>query len=199
MSPELAWSLPLAVALLAGLALVVCFPERCRTTAAAHRVLTVCGRWTLNLLLLAWILATWQRVTRNLGLAYTDKHAVRRTRTWNAQGVMTEKEHPRITYPPLIARPDAYGVVLTVWTRVGVGRAEWARAAEHLADVWHCRRVHVEQRAPGRLTVRGLRRDPLAASLSLHTHPARPMADPTTGDEDQEGDDDDAAPPGWAA
>lgn len=122
---------------------------------------------TVNVLLTCWVLASWRRVTRNLGLAYTDKHAIKRVRTIDDKGVITERERPKVTYPWLLARPDAYGVVLTVWTRVGVGRREWEDVAEHLANAWRCHRVHVTQRRPGRVTIRGLRRDPLAAGLSL--------------------------------
>lgn len=170
------WNLALALTLTAFLAGVVrlafATPGERRTVArvagrALVAVLRGSVRYAGHVLLLAWVLATWRRVTRNLGIAYTNKYVVKRTRTTDRRGVMTEREHPKVTYPHLLARPDAYGVVLTVWTRVGIARADFEAVTEHLANVWRCRRVHIEQHRPGRLTVRALRRDPLTAGLSL--------------------------------
>lgn len=141
--------------------------QRRRALTRVAAVLRCCRRWAANLLLLAWVLVSWRRVTRNLGLAYADKHAIRRVRKVDDKGVTTERERPKVAYPWLFARPDAYGVVLTVWTRARIGRAAFEDVADHLADTWRCRRVHVEQRKPGRITVRALRRDPLDARLSL--------------------------------
>lgn len=131
-----------------------------------RRTLTLLAAWAVNVLLLAWVLASWRRVTRNLELAKRDKLRTVTHRKWE-NGKSVEREKPKIAYPWLLVRPDAFGVVLTVWTRVGVGRAEFEKVADHLANTWRCRRVSVSQRKPGRITVRALRRDPLDARLSL--------------------------------
>jgi S-DNA-T family DNA segregation ATPase FtsK/SpoIIIE len=91
-----------------------------------------------------WAAARWHHLTRNLGLAYPDKH-----------------QPGKVRRPRAIVRPDAHGVVARVRTVPGSGRAEFDQAAEHIANYWHCSRVSVAQPKPGRLIVRGLRRDPL--------------------------------------
>jgi S-DNA-T family DNA segregation ATPase FtsK/SpoIIIE len=62
-------------------------------------------------------------------------------------------------------------VAATVRTVPGVGRKEAERAAPHLANYWRCVRVQVSQPAPGRLLLRGLRRDPLALPLPMDQVP----------------------------
>ncbi len=52
-----------------------------------------------------------------------------------------------------------------------VGRAEFEKAAVHLADEWRCVRVSVSQPQPGRLIVRGLRNDPLAVPTGMDDAP----------------------------
>ena len=176
MSANDAWNLALALLLVAALAggvrLAFATPDERRTVATSSKNTTLALAssswvWFLNIMLALWVLASWRRLTRNLGLAYADKYAVIKQRSTDKNGVTTEKEHPKITYPHRFVRPDAYGVVLTVWTRPGIGRAEFEKVAEHLANTWRCRRVQIEQRKPGRITVRALRRDPLDARLSL--------------------------------
>ena len=69
-------------------------------------------------------------------------------------------------------RADAYGLVATVKTVPGVGRGEFDKNAEHIANAWRCYRVQVCQPKPGRLTVRGMRRDPLTEPLPADVLPA---------------------------
>ena len=176
MSLNDAWNLALALLLVVALAglvrLAFATPgqRRAVATSSKNTALVIVSRgwtWFVNIMLMLWVLCSWRRVTRNLGLAYTDKHAIKRVRKVDDKGVITERERPKVAYPYLLPRPDAYGVVLMVWTRLGVGREEFDKVTEHLANTWRCRRVQVEQRKPGRITVRALRRDPLDARLSL--------------------------------
>jgi S-DNA-T family DNA segregation ATPase FtsK/SpoIIIE len=68
----------------------------------------------------------------------------------------------RLTYAGLrVLRRDSWGAVLEVRTVPGVGRAELAEAAEHLANEWGAARVSVDQAGPGRLRLRVVRMDPL--------------------------------------
>ena len=76
--------------------------------------------------------------------------------------VRGENAATRVKVPRIRVRPDEYGVTITAKTLPQVGRNEWTKAADHLANAWGCVRVAVTQEAPGRLTVRAVRRDPLA-------------------------------------
>src|SRR5262249_10604458 len=67
---------------------------------------------------------------------------------------------------------DEFGIVATVRTIPNVGHVEFEKAAPYLADAWRCVRVQVSQPEPGRLLLRGLRRDPLAAPLPMSAAPA---------------------------
>jgi DNA segregation ATPase FtsK/SpoIIIE, S-DNA-T family len=68
--------------------------------------------------------------------------------------------------PRIRVRADEYGVVVSVRTLPRVGRDEWVKASPHLANAWRCVRVAVTQDAPGRLTVRAVRRDPLTEAFA---------------------------------
>ena len=74
--------------------------------------------------------------------------------------------------PGVRIRPTVSGFEAKVKTLPGVGRREFEKQAEHLANVWRCERVSVAQPKPGRLTVRALRTDPLLAPLALIDAPA---------------------------
>lgn len=54
--------------------------DRCAVAATTGRGLATSAFYgwnlTINALLTVWVLASWRRLTRNLGLAYTDKHAM---------------------------------------------------------------------------------------------------------------------------
>jgi S-DNA-T family DNA segregation ATPase FtsK/SpoIIIE len=98
----------------------------------------------------AWAAARWHHLTRNLGLAYPDKHV---------QG--------KVRRPRAVIRPAAHGIVARVRTVPGTGRAEFDQAAEHISNAWRVQRVSVSQPRPGRVVVRGLKRDPLLAQFGL--------------------------------
>ena len=98
-----------------------------------------------------WHRITWKRLARNLDLGRRDKH----------RGGVDSPRAPKVNHPKARFRPDSYGWVMTLKTVPGTGRAELEKAADHLANAWKCQRVSVSQPKPGRLIVRGLRRDPL--------------------------------------
>lgn len=109
-----------------------------------------------------WHRARWHRLARNLGLAYQDKHL----------GGLDSRRKPRVVYPRARFRPDEFGLSVRIKTIPRVGRAEFELAAPYLEDAWRCVRVSVAQPKPGRLLVRGLRRDPLTEPLSMADVPA---------------------------
>ena len=138
-----------ALALVAAAVLTVVLLLRHHDADVAH------GRhlrlsWLRNVPRAACVAALrWHHLTRNLALASADRHAKNKTL------------HPRA-----IVLPSAYGVTAKVRTVPGSGRAEFDEAAEHIANYWRCMRVSVSQPKPGRLVVRGLRRDPLLELLT---------------------------------
>ena len=106
--------------------------------------------WLRHVPRAVWAAARWHHLTRNLVLAYPDKHR---------QG--------KVRRPRAVVLPTAHGVVARVRTVPGSGRAEFDQAAGHLADYWRVSRVSVSQPKPGRLVVRGLKRDPLLEHLEV--------------------------------
>jgi hypothetical protein len=126
-----------------------------------------------------WLAARWQRFRwrwfcRNAGLGYLDHHHRRtgRPRIPFTTGQRVQ-EHPvhLMRFPRAHFRPDAFGLVATVTTIPKVGRSEFEAAAPWLADQFRAHRVQVSQPEPGRLVVRGLRRDPLAEPLAAAVLP----------------------------
>jgi len=99
----------------------------------------------------------WRRVAQHLGLVLVD-----RTKTVEAPAG-TPAPKPRYVVPRMRITPDAYGVVCTARTVAGVGLTEWQKQVEHLADEWRATRVAVTQTRPGRVRIRAVRIDPLAA------------------------------------
>lgn len=133
-----------------------------------------------------WARIRWRWLAHNLGLAYEDKH--RRARLGQLPIGTGVKLDPRavtkLRHPRAKIRPDAYGLVATVKTVPKVGRGDFEKNAEHIANAWACHRVQVSQPKPGRLIVRGLRTDPLTlpysaeqAPLGVYTgsNPVRPL------------------------
>ena len=119
-------------------------------------------RWLRHLPRALWAGMRWHHTARNLGLAAPDKHR---------QGAV---RHPRA-----LILPHSHGITARVKTVPGTGRAELEAMAEHLANAWKCQRVSVSQPKPGRLVVRGLKRDVLLEPLTLAdappADPARPF------------------------
>lgn len=148
----------------------------CRLDRAAKR----------NYLPALWARFRWRWLAHNLGLAYEDKH--RRARPGQlpiGTSVRVDNLGPaRLRFPRARIRPDAYGMVATLKTVPKVGRADFEKNADHIANAWRCHRVQVSQPKPGRVIVRGLRTDPLAepfgtgqapAGLFAGTNPVKPL------------------------
>jgi S-DNA-T family DNA segregation ATPase FtsK/SpoIIIE len=125
----------------------------------------------------------WHRHAAMLGLTSSDPS--RRTKIRGAFGpsigrnVRIERPKGKARCPRAKFRPDAHGLVVQVRTVPKVGRVEFEKSAEHLADVWACKRVEVAQTAPGRLVVRALRRDPLAEYFGMEDAPPGTYSQPT--------------------
>lgn len=111
----------------------------------------------------------WPRLAQNLKLALVDK-----TDLPAATGVGTAAKtatKPRVVVPRMRVKPDSYGIVCTAKTVPGVGLEEFQKAARHLANDWHAVRVAVTQTKPGRVRVRAVRVDPLAAPTEYAPDP----------------------------
>lgn len=102
-----------------------------------------------------WAAARWHHLTRNLGLAYPDRH-----------------RKGKVRRPRTVILPSAHGITARVRTVPGVGRAEVEKVADDIANAWRVPRVSIAQPRSGHLVVRGLRRDPLLEHLSLRDTPA---------------------------
>ena len=123
----------------------------------------------------AWARFRWRWLVRNLGLAYHDQHrkAVKPVPFGTSVKITAPaiEAAPRLRFPRAKIRPDAHGLVATVKTVPKVGRAEFEAHADYIADAWRCQRISVSQPVPGRLIVRGFRRDPLLVPFGLETAP----------------------------
>jgi S-DNA-T family DNA segregation ATPase FtsK/SpoIIIE len=121
-----------------------------------------------------WARLRWPWLARNCHLAYID-HYHRRARLrlpfTTAVRVNPEERH-KLRYPVARFRADVHGLAVIVKTIPNVGRAEVEKAAPYLADAWRCHRVQIAQLRPGRLLVRGLRRDPLAEPFPMAAVPS---------------------------
>jgi S-DNA-T family DNA segregation ATPase FtsK/SpoIIIE len=102
-----------------------------------------------------WHRAGWHRLARNVGLAYQDRHL----------GGLDSRRQAKIVYPRARFLPDPYGWVVKARLIPNVGRQDFEKASEHLANRWGCHRVGITQPKPGRVLVRAMRRDPLAEPL----------------------------------
>ena len=170
-------------------------PITCLWLLAVVALLTVIGQWGYGP---SWVLAL-VRGERELALSVLQAAAVRRRWRWLARGLglvlvdrarrgpfgssTTASElatHPvKYRAPAIRVSADPFGVVVNVKTVPGVGYTEMTKAAPYLADAWQCCRVSVTATTPGRLRVRGVRRDPLETPTTY----APPLADlPDPGD-----------------
>jgi DNA segregation ATPase FtsK/SpoIIIE, S-DNA-T family len=126
----------------------------------------------------------WSWLLRNLELAKVDRQEPTRIKSRAALASVwkgTRIEHrpkAKVQTPHVRLRPDDYGFVAKVRTIPRIGRVEFEKAAEHLANAWGCVRVQTYQTEPGRLVVRGMRRDPLAEPMSMHDVPAEVFTAP---------------------
>jgi S-DNA-T family DNA segregation ATPase FtsK/SpoIIIE len=106
--------------------------------------------WARQVPRAVWAGLRWHHLTANLKLAYPDKH-----------------REGKIRRPRAFVMPTRHGVTAWVRTVPGSGRAEFDKAAEHIADYWRVQRVSVTRPRPGRLRVAGLVRDPLLELLEV--------------------------------
>lgn len=102
-----------------------------------------------------WMLRTWKRTARMIGLTVTDKKRL-------PDGSLAKREYR----PRLRVRTDRYGVIAKSRTIPGLGAEDWNNAADYLADAWRCCRVSVEHPKPGRVVVRAVRSDPLTTPVN---------------------------------
>jgi S-DNA-T family DNA segregation ATPase FtsK/SpoIIIE len=126
-----------------------------------------------------WASWRWRALTSNLGLTYEDKHRrgllrPRMGTVVKVQGSGVDVGVVKLRHPRAKFRADAFGVVARVKTVPKVGRRQLEDNAEHIANAWRCYRVQVSQPEPGRITVRGLRTDPLMLPLPAGLAPERP-------------------------
>ena len=129
-----------------------------------------------------WARWRWRWLTHNLGLTYEDKHKRRRllqmpgatvVKVDGAQIGPVKLRHPRARI-----RADAFGLIASVKTVPKVGRGDFEKNAEHIANAWRCHRVQVSQPKPGRLIVRGLLTDPLAVPFGADDVPPNVVTSP---------------------
>ncbi|MCD9878243.1 FtsK/SpoIIIE domain-containing protein [Streptomyces guryensis] len=126
----------------------------------ALRYLRADSETRASLRLASRIRRTWRRSAPMLGLAVAD-----RTPTTGAQLIAKRgrRPEPRTRIPAITTRADRTGVSIRMKTVAGIGVDEVTQQARHLADLWGCARVSVVPDGPGRLLVRAVRFDPLAA------------------------------------
>lgn len=122
----------------------------------------------------------WRALTSNLGLTYEDKHRRGLLRlpvgtVVKVQGSGVDVGPVKLRHPRAKFRADSFGLVATVRTVPKVGRRQLDDNAEHIANAWRCYRAQVSQPEPGRITVRGLRVDPLTLPLPASLAPSRPV------------------------
>ncbi len=116
--------------------------------------------------IMQWHRFRWRWLCRATGLAWIDQHKPSvfhlgsigtRTRVRTA----SKSQYGWLRWPKGRWRADHHGITVTVKALPKCGRAEVEAAAPAIADAWRCQRVAVSQPRPGRLQIRGLRRDPL--------------------------------------
>jgi DNA segregation ATPase FtsK/SpoIIIE, S-DNA-T family len=151
----------LVLVVVAAVVLVARLVLRTRKTGWCPKVPHLSAAWLRHLRRTLWAAVRWHHLARNLGLAAPDRHLQGRIR------------HPRAWF-----LPTRHGVAAHLRTVPGTGRAELEKVAEHIADSWRVQRVSVSQPKPGRLVVRGLRRDPLLELIGAGDIPTgRPVRD----------------------
>src|ERR1017187_1076898 len=106
----------------------------------------------------------WKHLSRQLGFA--------RLEVVNRSGDPALDARPVMHHPKARFRADAYGWHARVKTVPKVGRAQLEQSADHVANAWRCHRVSVTQTGPGRIVLRGMRRDPLAEPFGQDGAPA---------------------------
>lgn len=124
-----------------------------------------------------WARFRWRWLCANLSLSYLDKHkkASHPVPFGTSAPVNPKASQPvvvKLRFPRARIRADVFGLVAKVKTIPGVGRAEFEANAVHIANAWGCHRAQVHQDRPGRVTIRGLRTDPLLVPFPVEDAPA---------------------------
>jgi DNA segregation ATPase FtsK/SpoIIIE, S-DNA-T family len=126
-----------------------------------------------------WAKARWRWFCRSQRLAYLDQHRRRWAPVPHHIGTAVRVRKPaddgtaRLRYPKARFRSDQYGITATVRAiPLSGSRQDFQDVSDYLADHWRCVRVQVSQPKPGRITLRGLRTDPLTEPLSASVLPA---------------------------
>ena len=137
-----------------------------RSGVAVYRVCKLSPAGRRNVPIAVWARFRWRWLCRNQELAYTDSHRRRvlfpHFGTAVKVRVSRDSDVATLRYPKARIRADEFGIIAKVKTIPRSGsRIEFEAAAPYIADHWKCVRVQVSQPKPGRLVVRGLRRDPL--------------------------------------
>ncbi len=122
----------------------------------------------------ARIRRTWPRTARYLGLSLRDDRPSTADMVAGRQRAQDARRHRTPRIRRLVT--DRYGITVEFATVPGIGADQFRRAAEHLADHWGVERVAVTRTAPGRITLRAVRIDPLTVPLTAKT--PRGVVDP---------------------
>lgn len=147
------------------------FPEVLAVPPAGYAVWTATrfaladGNTRRSMLQAGRVRLSWWRTAGRVGLTQVEVKLPRRFMV--RDGVELSKGKRKVHRPRIRVRSDAYGIVVRAKTFGQLGLVEFQAAAPYLANAWRCVRVHVAQDGPGRLLVRGIRRDPLAEPTTL--------------------------------
>jgi S-DNA-T family DNA segregation ATPase FtsK/SpoIIIE len=122
-----------------------------------------------------WCRWRWRWLCANLALSYLDKHRPKAKPIPFGTSVKVAPGQPpaaRLRFPRARFYATEFGVEARMRLIPNVSREDVEASAVYIADAWRCHRVRVTQTKPGRLTVRGLTREPLAEPLSAARLPA---------------------------
>jgi S-DNA-T family DNA segregation ATPase FtsK/SpoIIIE len=100
----------------------------------------------------ARIRRSWRRTAIRVGLSVTEQIGT--------PGAANARR--RVLTPAITVRREPWGVAVEAMTVGTLGREEFEKAADHLANAWRVERVAVEQVRPGRVLLRAVVTDPLA-------------------------------------
>ena len=125
---------------------------------------------------------TWRKMTRQMGLAVVEAATAHKplhewAYRWGparlaAAGAGPALAQPKILYPKARIRADDHGLVVDLKTTPRMGRLELEKNSDHMCNYWRAHRLQIIQPRPGRVQLRALRVDPLAAGIRLGELPA---------------------------
>jgi hypothetical protein len=123
-----------------------------------------------------WHRFRWRWLARAAGLAWVDQHRRRifhplsfGTRTRIRTG--SHSDYGWLRWPRGRWRADAYGWTVRIRAVPKATAKDFEDAAPTLCAAWRCHRVSVNEPKPGRLVVRGMRRDPLTEPVPASVLP----------------------------